>query len=620
MTMQRKEKSKNYKAFIFTLDAVFSLIVASAAVSLLLYVHFTSPITPAAAPTIEALSVMHNILSTQLSGILQSGVALPPLQAYKLPSSSEPFGYSGFLANRSYIYAPGSIVKQDSFTLSFWINPIKTGRTVSGCGIGAGNNASVIFYLGNETNSVEIAYNSSGIYINGWYPGGCPISGSGTVPMNKWTNVVVEQNDTTMEIFINGIETPYPASSTSTETLKGLLIGTGLSNGGARGSSNLGEYNFTGYIANVQLYNSSLTPSKIYQLYKSAINSVPIGNSKLIGWWPLDKNSNDYSGNGNDGIPHNVNYVVTDYLPIGDYNASINESIAETLGELYLNNDSMYAEFLLNDSVLGQPRAGIYINGNYSGSESVSFFNTTAGSYGLVYNNSLLDVGNPNMTVSTWIYPEGLGTCGTTTPTCIVVDKQGSYALGINGSGSICIQLQGTSLGSTWNCSAEVVQARAWSQIGFTRNASIANISYDGGVLKNVYATGNVIAESGNTIIGATGNPGSITGTFNGSVTNLEIYNKTLAPNEYYDLYLQGISGMALGNSNLVGWWPLDGNTNDYSGNGDAAIPYDISYVSIPFTPPSLVNAYSVSKSSIPISLRKGNELQTDNLSVVIWR
>ena len=52
MTMQRKEKSKNYKAFIFTLDAVFSLIVASAAVSLLLYVHFTSPITPAAAPTI----------------------------------------------------------------------------------------------------------------------------------------------------------------------------------------------------------------------------------------------------------------------------------------------------------------------------------------------------------------------------------------------------------------------------------------------------------------------------------------------------------------------------------------------------------------------------------------
>ena len=619
MAMKRKEKGKNYKAFIFTLDAVFSLIVASAAVSLLLYVHFTSPITPAAAPTIEALSVMHNILSTQLSGILQSGVALPPLQAYKLPSSSEPFGYSGFLANGSYIYASGPIVKQDSFTLSFWINPIKQGRTVSGCGTGDGNNASVIAYLGNTTHSVEIGYNCTGIYVNGWYTN-CPVSGSGSVPVGKWTNVAIRENSSDIAIFINGIETPYYVSSSSTAVLKGLLIGTALGTGGGVGSSNLGEYNFTGYLANVQLYNSSLTPSKIYQLYKSAINSVPIGNSKLIGWWPLDKNPNDYSGNGNDGIAHNINYVVTDYLPIGDYNASINESIAETLGELYLNNDSMYAEFLLNDSVLGQPRAGIYINSNYSGSESVSSFNTTAGSYGLIYNNSLLDVGNPNMTVSAWIYPEGLGTCGTTTPACIVVDKQGSYALGINGSGSICIQLQGTSLGSTWNCSAGVVQARAWSQVGFTRNSSIANISYNGGVLKNVYVTGNVAAESGNTIIGAAGNPGSITGTFNGSITNLEIYNKTLAPDDYYDLYLQGISGMALGNSNLVGWWPLDGNTNDYSGNGDAAIPYKISYTSIPFTPTSLVNAYAISKSSIPISLRRGNEFQTDNLSVVIWR
>ncbi len=619
MTMQRKERSKNYKAFIFTLDAVFSLIVASAAVSLLLYVHFTSPITPAAAPTIEALSVMHNMLSTQLSGILQSGVALPPLQAYKLPSSSEPFGYSGFLANGSYISAPTDPVSEDSFTLSFWIKPIRQGRTVSGCGIGDGNNASVILYLGNETHSVEVGYNGTGIYVNGWYTN-CPVSGSDSVQVGKWTYVSIRGNSSAIAIFINGVETPYYVSSSSTAVLKGLLIGTALGTGGGVGSSNLGEYNFTGYIANVQLYNSSLTPSKIYQLYKSAINSVPIGNSKLIGWWPLDKNANDYSGNGNDGIPHDVNFVVTDYLPIGGYNASINESIAETLGELYLNNDSMYAEFLLNDSVLGQPRAGIYINENYSGSESVSFFNTTAGSYGLVYNNSVLEVGEPNMTVSAWIYPEGLGTCGTTTPTCIVLDKQGSYALAINGSGSVCIQLQGTSLGSSWNCSAGVVEARTWAQIGFTRNSSIANISYDGGVLKNVYATGNVIATSGNTIIGATGNPGSITGAFNGSITNLEIYNMTLGPTEYYDLYLQGISGMALGNSKLVGWWPLDGNTNDYSGNGDAAIPYKVSYISIPFTPPSLVNAYTISKSSVPMALRSGATVQTDNLSVVIWR
>lgn len=619
--MEHNAHSKNYKAFIFTLDAVFSLIVASAAVSLLLYVHFTSPITPAAASTIEALSVMHNMLSTQLAGILESGVALPPMQAYRLPSSSEPFGYSGFLSNGSYISAPTDPVSQNSFTLSFWIKPERQGRPVSSCGIGTGNNASVILYLGNATNSVEVAYNSSnGIYINGWYPGSCPISPAGSVPIKKWTNVVIRQNATDITIFINGVQTPYIAASTSTEVLKGLLFGTALGNGGARGSSNLGEYNFTGYLANVQLYNSSLTQSKIYQLYRSAINSVPIKNSKLVGWWPLDKNANDYSGNGNDGIPHNVNFVVTGYLPIGSYNASINESIAETLGELYLNNNSMYAEFLLNDSVLGQPRAGIYINGNYSGSESVSFFNTTGGSYAIVYNNSVLNVGSPNMTMSAWVYAEGLGTCGTTTPSCVVFDKQGSYALAVNSSGSVCLQLQGTSLGTAWNCTIPIVQPRTWAQIGFTRNSSIANLSYDGGMIKPVYVTGNVVATSSNSIVGATGSPGSITGTFNGSITNIEIYNETLNPQEFYSLYLQGISGMALGNSELVGWWPLDGNTNDYSGNGDAAIPYKVTYESIPFTPPSLLNAYTVSKSSIPLSLNRDGTFQTYNISVVIWR
>ena len=614
-------QSKEYKAFIFTLDAVFSLIVASAAVSLLLYVHFTSPITPAAAPTIEALSVMHNILSTQLSGILQSGVALPPMQAYKLPSSSEPFGYSGFLSNGSYISAPTNLISKESFTLYFWIMPIANGRYVSSCGSTSpgGDNGSVIAYIGNDISSVEVAYNSSGgIYVNGWAEN-CFISPGGSVPLGKWTNVVIRQNATTDAIFINGVVEGTTAPS-SAGTISSLILGSALGTTGNSGTSNLGLYNFTGYLANVQLYNSSLTQSKIYQLYKSAINSVPIGNSKLVGWWPLDKNANDYSGNGNDGIPHNVNFVVTDYLPIGSYNASINESIAETLGELYLNNNSMYAEFLLNDSVLGQPRAGIYINGNYSGSESVSFFNVTNSSYGFIYNNSVLNVGSPNITISAWIYPDGLGTCGTTTPSCIIFDKEGSYALAINSSGSVCIQLQGTSLGTSWNCTAPVVQARTWAQIGFTRNSSIANISYDGGVRKNVYVTGNVISTTGNSIIGASGSPGSITGVFNGSITNLEIYNKTLTPQEYYNLYLQGISGMALGGYNLVGWWPLDGNTNDYSGNGDAAIPYKITYLSIPFTPPSLVNAYTVSKSSIPLSLKRDGTYQTDNISVVIWR
>ncbi|EQD42123.1 hypothetical protein B2A_10482, partial [mine drainage metagenome] len=32
-----------FRGFIFTLDAIFSLIVASAAISILLYIHFVTP-------------------------------------------------------------------------------------------------------------------------------------------------------------------------------------------------------------------------------------------------------------------------------------------------------------------------------------------------------------------------------------------------------------------------------------------------------------------------------------------------------------------------------------------------------------------------------------------------
>ncbi len=609
----------NSRGFIFTLDAVFSLIVASAAVSLLLYVHFTSPITPAAAPSLEAMSVMHNMLSTQLAAILQSGIALPPMQAYKLPSSSEPFGYAGFLSNGSYMSAPTEPVSGQSLTLSFWVKPIATGRYVSGCGSSGsgGDNSSVIIYLGNKTDSVEVGYNSSGgVYVGGLNEN-CLASSMGSVPQGAWTNIIIRQNSTTDAIFINGVQSGSTAASESA-SIKGMFAGSSL---GGTGNGNLGLYNFTGYVANIQLYNTSFTQSKIYQLYKSAINSVPIGNSKLIGWWPMDSNANDYSGNGNDGVPVNVNFVRTDYLPIGSYNATLNSSIAETLGELYLNNNSMYAQFLLNDSVLGQPRDGLYINGNYSSSESTSFFNVTAGSYAIVYNNSVLNVGRPNFTISAWIYPESFGTCGTAAdPTCIIIDKGGSYAVGINSSGSVCVQLDGTSLGSAWNCTKTVLVPREWAGIEISRNATITNISYDGGVIKNVYATGNVISDYNNTMIGAEGSPGAISGVFNGSIANLEIYNKTFTPDEIYGVYQNGISGMAVSNSSLVGWWPLTGNTNDYSGNGDAAIPYKIGYVSIGFTPPSLINAYTVSKSSVPMSLKHDGRVGIYNLSVVIWR
>ncbi len=54
---------------------------------------------------------------------------------------------------------------------------------------------------------------------------------------------------------------------------------------------------------------------------------------------------------------------------------------------------------------------------------------------------------------------------------------------------------------------------------------------------------------------------------FNGSISNVQIYNTSLSSNDIASLYQEGIGGAPQNTQNLVGWWPLNGNANDYSGN-----------------------------------------------------
>lgn len=64
-----------------------------------------------------------------------------------------------------------------------------------------------------------------------------------------------------------------------------------------------GEPDWNGLISNVQVYNTTLTQNDIIQLYEEGIGGAPINLQHLIGWWPLNGNLNDYSGNGDNGTP-----------------------------------------------------------------------------------------------------------------------------------------------------------------------------------------------------------------------------------------------------------------------------------------------------------------------------
>ncbi|MDE1824744.1 MAG: hypothetical protein KGH74_05645, partial [Candidatus Micrarchaeota archaeon] len=71
-------------------------------------------------------------------------------------------------------------------------------------------------------------------------------------------------------------------------------------------SNYFGAENFNGSIADVQIYNTSLDNSTVKALYQEGIGGAPIDVTHLVGWWPLNGNANDYSGNNYQGTPTSV--------------------------------------------------------------------------------------------------------------------------------------------------------------------------------------------------------------------------------------------------------------------------------------------------------------------------
>ena len=120
-------------------------------------------------------------------------------------------------------------------------------------------------------------------------------------PYNKWvmiTDVLNYGSSNAVMICVDsscgsnpfGIE-GYPDNYSTATT---LIMGTNQANG---------------KIANVQLYDTALSSTQIKTLYEEGYAGIPVTTNGLVAWLPLDGNANDYSGNNNNGIPTNVNWV-----------------------------------------------------------------------------------------------------------------------------------------------------------------------------------------------------------------------------------------------------------------------------------------------------------------------
>ena len=148
-----------------------------------------------------------------------------------------------------------------------------------------------------------------------------------------WYLLTGTWNGTQINIYINGqkigspLTTPvFTISPDSNEVDIGVWGTWNLKVGGSIEQ---------GYMANVQIYNSSLDEGQVSGLYADGMAASPIGGQDLLAWWPLAGNSLDSSGNGFNGVENNINFdapgsastATTYYIKLPGILANISETI-----------------------------------------------------------------------------------------------------------------------------------------------------------------------------------------------------------------------------------------------------------------------------------------------------
>lgn len=173
------------------------------------------------------------------------------------------------------------------FTIAVWVNygSIPTGWPDDG-GIYSQHSSYAYFDI-NSNNGNLVPY------VEYWPDGCCSGNGGGpsvtsAVSQNRW-------------YFFTGTWNPNLASNNERIYVNGALNNSATITQTVNAPNNpefvMGDSG-AGYIANLQIYNTALSANAIHSLYVDGIGSAPIDLNHIVGWWPLNGNGNDYSGNG----------------------------------------------------------------------------------------------------------------------------------------------------------------------------------------------------------------------------------------------------------------------------------------------------------------------------------
>jgi hypothetical protein len=222
----------------------------------------------------------------------------------------------------------------------------------------------------------------------------------------------------------------------------------------------------------------------------------------------------------------------------------------------------------------------------------VASFNGTSGSIFVTG----LDISQGSITISGWIYVSGF-TNGNGDQEWWT-DQLGAGAIGLQSypqpsypgatSTTLTDFLHNATNNGYGGCNDGVTNLKQWYFVTETVNGATATLYVDGQKTSCTYTYTNPGLETVLTI-GAYSLGNGPGGVMDGNLANIQIYNTSLSANDVQALYLEGIGGAPIDLQHLVGWWPLNGNANDYSGNGNNGVPSGVTFVSnwyTGYTPP----------------------------------
>lgn len=213
-------------------------------------------------------------------------------------------------------YTSSPINNLPNYTIAAWVYPTSRASGVTAIyseGIPA---ETYLFYLSSTgaLTTAEWNVNTGGNWVTS--------SSSYIIPLNKWSFVAMSMNkggtNTGTAVFYNNGQSQQTSGQKESNSGSHYL-GIGCNIGYL---SSQGAADFNGIIADLQIYNGTLSSAQVQTLYSQGPYGVPANKGKLAAWWPLLGNMNDYGPNSYTAIPSsNVVYVPANYMPLSLQNS-----------------------------------------------------------------------------------------------------------------------------------------------------------------------------------------------------------------------------------------------------------------------------------------------------------